>query len=72
MADSCERDDKRSSSGKCLELLTQQLVASHNEIYCSELVETPFILSDLNCKDMGEFITVLKRHILMVYREVEV
>jgi hypothetical protein len=72
MADSCERDDESSSPGRGAELLTQELSASHDEIYWMELVKIPFILSDLNCKDRGESITVLKRRIMKVYWEVEV
>jgi hypothetical protein len=59
MTESCERDDKRSSSGEGAELLTQQLLPSHDEIYCMELVKIPFILSDSNCKDRGNLFLCL-------------
>jgi hypothetical protein len=72
MGSRCERNDERSSSGKGAELQTQQLLASHDEICCMELLKTPFILPDLNCKDTGKFITLLKGHIMKAYREVEV
>jgi methyl coenzyme M reductase subunit D len=73
MAGSCKRDSERSDfRKKSVEFMTQELLPCHYEIQCTELVKTPFILSDLKYEGKGKFITAPKRNIIKVHREAEV